>query len=178
MNKRDKKQLKENLSKLSKNELQAQVKAAKGEIKKEGIGLMVLFGILALLPIGVYIALPKIPGIFTEENPMPAFVKYICIGACAFFALLCLIQLFRMIARLKEIDSWLKIGGIEKDFSNVPKTRKPTAPQVQRKQEAQVAPAKDQRPVKEQLAELKEMLDSGLINESDFEAKKKQILGI
>ncbi|MBQ7906818.1 MAG: SHOCT domain-containing protein [Clostridia bacterium] len=177
MNKKEIKQLKENLSKLSKKDLVIQVKSAKREIRKEGIGLMVLFSILAILPIAVYFALPKVPNLFTEENPMPAWVKYVCIGACAFFALLVLIHLFRMLARVKEIDGWLKIGGIEKDFSNVPRTRKPQAPQVQKKAES--APqVSDTRPVKEQLKELKEMLDAGLINESDFEAKKKQILGI
>jgi hypothetical protein len=36
----------------------------------------------------------------------------------------------------------------------------------------------EEKPSKEQLRELKEMLDEGLITQEDFEQKKKQILGL
>ena len=38
--------------------------------------------------------------------------------------------------------------------------------------------ANDMDDIEEQLKKLKQMFDSGLITENDFEAKKKQILGL
>jgi hypothetical protein len=40
------------------------------------------------------------------------------------------------------------------------------------------APSPAQKSITEQLEELKKLQDQGLITETDFDAKKKQILGI